>query len=81
MTYASAKGHAPIGRRLYMPEEWIEDRDRCKEAGVPETVMIFRTKPRMALEMIRDATAPSASSCCHVVSLSSFACFTTVILV
>jgi SRSO17 transposase len=39
-----------------MPEEWTKDRDRRKEAGVPETV-IFRTKPQMALEMIRDATA------------------------
>jgi SRSO17 transposase len=39
-----------------MPEEWIEDRERCKAAGVPETV-IFQTKPQMALEMIRDATA------------------------
>jgi SRSO17 transposase len=55
LTYASAKGHAPIDRRLYMPEEWIKDRERRKEAGVPETV-IFQTKPRMALEMIRDAT-------------------------
>jgi SRSO17 transposase len=56
LTYASTKGHAPIDRRLYMPEEWIKDRERSKEAGVPETV-IFRTKPQMALEMIRDATA------------------------
>jgi SRSO17 transposase len=56
LTYASAKGHAPIDRRLYMPEEWIKDSERCKEAGVPETVM-FQTKPQMALEMIQDVTA------------------------
>jgi SRSO17 transposase len=56
LTYASAKGHAPIDRRLYMPEEWIKDSERCKEAGVPETVIV-QTKPQMAFEMIRDATA------------------------
>jgi SRSO17 transposase len=55
LTYAGTKGHAPIDRQLYMPEEWINDKERLKEAGVPETV-IFQTKPQMALEMIKDAT-------------------------
>ena len=56
LTYAGTKGHAPIDRRLYIPEDWIQDAERCKEAGVPETV-IFQTKPQMALEMIQEATA------------------------
>lgn len=53
--YASKKGHAPIDRRLYIPSDWIEDRDRCTEAGVPDSVE-FQTKPKMALEMIQEAT-------------------------
>jgi len=56
LTYASQKGHSPIDRRLYIPEDWINDEERCKEAGVPETVS-FQTKPQMALEMIKEATA------------------------
>jgi len=57
LTYAGTKGHTPIDRRLYIPEEeWIWDKARCKEAGVPETVT-FQTKPQMALEMIQEATA------------------------
>jgi SRSO17 transposase len=56
LTYASNKGHAPIDRRLYMPEEWIDDEQRRKEAGVPES-LAFQTKPRMALEMIQAASA------------------------
>ena len=56
LTYASAKGHAAIDRRLYIPEDWFGDRERCRKAGIPETVN-FITKPRMALEMIQDATA------------------------
>jgi hypothetical protein len=56
LTYASAKGHAPIDRRLYIPEEWMEDRDRCKEASVPETV-IFQ-KPTLPKQIIYHAYAP-----------------------
>ena len=54
MTYASSKGYAPIDRRLYIPQEWIEDPERLKKAGVPESV-VFKTKPQIALEMIREA--------------------------
>ncbi len=35
LSYASAKGHAFIDRALYFPEEWTQDRVRCREAGVP----------------------------------------------
>ena len=56
LTYASVKGHAPIDRRLYIPEDWFNDPERCHKAGVPETAT-FQTKPKMALEMIQDATA------------------------
>lgn len=55
LTYASKKGHSPVDRRLYMPKEWMDDQERCKEAGVSESVK-FQTKPQMALEMIQDAT-------------------------
>jgi SRSO17 transposase len=58
LTYSSTKGHCPIDRRLYMPEEWVNDEHRRKAAGVPETVG-FQTKPQMALEMIQKATAAS----------------------
>ena len=56
LTYASKKGHSPIDRRLYIPEEWAKDTSRRNEAGIPET-LIFQTKPQMALEMIQEATA------------------------
>ena len=56
LSYASTKGHCPIDRRLYIPESWMADEDRLKEAGVPESVE-FQTKPEMALEMLQLATA------------------------
>ena len=55
LTYASKKGHAPIDRRLYIPKAWTTNSKRMKEARVPEEVD-FRTKPQLALRMIKDAT-------------------------
>lgn len=52
--YCSAKGHAFIDRRLFLPEEWARDPDRRKEAGVPDDV-VFRTKPALGLEMVETA--------------------------
>ena len=52
--YYSSKGHTFIDRRIYLPEEWCQDRQRREEAGVPESV-VFRTKPELGLEMIRTA--------------------------
>src|SRR5919107_1347166 len=43
LTYASPLGWACIDRALYLPEEWAEDKARCREAGVPEEVT-FATK-------------------------------------
>jgi len=43
-----------IDERLFLPEDWIEDEGRREEAGVPEDVE-FKTKPELALEMIKEA--------------------------
>ena len=55
LTYASTKGHTPIDRRLYIPKEWLEDKKRRDEAGIPKELK-FQTKPEMALEMLKEAT-------------------------
>src|SRR3954447_24577288 len=52
--YASSRGHALIDARLYLPEEWTDDPDRCRAAGVPDDVG-FATKPVQALAMVRQA--------------------------
>lgn len=54
VNYRSAAGHTLIDRRLFLPEEWAEDRPRRRAAGVPEDV-VFRTKPELALEMVHAA--------------------------
>jgi len=54
LTYAGAEDHTLLDTRLYLPEEWTADATRCQEAGVPADV-VFRTKPELALELIRTA--------------------------
>jgi len=34
--YASGRGAAFLDRDLYVPEEWVADPVRCREAGIPE---------------------------------------------
>jgi SRSO17 transposase len=46
----------PIAWRLYLPEVWCQDSERCQQAGVPEGIE-FQTKPELALEQIRQAVA------------------------
>jgi len=56
LTYSGKKGFAVIDRGLYLPEEWAYQKSRRDAAGVPEDVE-FRTKPQMALEMLKAANA------------------------
>jgi SRSO17 transposase len=44
----------PIACRLYLPREWAEDDARREKAGVPVDIR-FKSKPQIALELIRRA--------------------------
>ncbi|WP_322769776.1 IS701 family transposase, partial [Frankia sp. Cr1] len=50
--YASGRGRAYVDRELYLPEKWTDDRERCREAGIPDDVA-FATKTELALVMVR----------------------------
>ena len=54
LAYAGARGRTLLDRELYLPQVWAEDWERRKEAGVPGDVS-FRTKPRLAQEMLERA--------------------------
>lgn len=46
-----------LDRRLYLPEKsWIDDPDRCREAGIPDETT-FMTRPQQVIEMITAARA------------------------
>jgi SRSO17 transposase len=41
---------------LYIPKDWLMDRDRCQKAGIPDTLG-FRTKQEIAAEQVKQALA------------------------
>jgi SRSO17 transposase len=47
LTYATGRGHALIGRALYLPGACAGDEEHRELAGVPQEVM-FATKPQLA---------------------------------
>src|SRR2546429_5017691 len=54
LCYASGKGRALIDRELYLPKSWTEDRQRCRDAAIPDEVA-FATKPQQARAMLERA--------------------------
>lgn len=48
--YAVDDFHCLIDGELFLPEGWDQDRERCREAGIPDTV-VYRSKWRIALEL------------------------------
>ncbi|MFE1771588.1 IS701 family transposase [Streptomyces sp. NPDC059008] len=54
LSYTTERGHAFIRHRLYLPERRTSDRERCREADIPDEVA-FATKPAQAVELIGEA--------------------------
>jgi hypothetical protein len=46
LTYAAGRGHALIGRALYLPEGRASDEEHREMVGVPEELM-FASKPQL----------------------------------
>jgi SRSO17 transposase len=45
----------PVAYQLYLPEAWVQDRKRCRAAGVPPAIA-FRTKGEIALAQVDAVT-------------------------
>ena len=56
LSYASPLGQVLLDRELYVPQEWTDDRERCRQAGIPEERR-FATKPQLAQQMLARAFA------------------------
>lgn len=58
LTLAGAEVPVPVGLRLFLPEKWTADPERCAAAGVPEAGVVARSKGELALaELDRLLTA------------------------
>jgi SRSO17 transposase len=59
LAYATGRGCALIDRALYVPDEWLQDKARCQEAGIPMSTR-FLTKPQLAQHLLaRAAQVPA----------------------
>ena len=61
----AALGRGPraalVDFRLFLPEAWARDPERCAKAKVPETERVHRTKTELALAMVVAARARGSS--------------------
>ena len=53
--------HCLLDSELFLPEDWSQDRDRCREAGIPDD-MIYRPKWTIGLELYDRASATACTS-------------------
>jgi len=51
LSIANHHASLPVAYRLYLPQDWAEDGDRRRQAGVPADIR-FKTKPEIALEQL-----------------------------
>lgn len=59
LAYASAKGHALLDRRLYLPESWAKDKKRRQKCHVPRSAK-YQPKWRIALDLVKRSGVPHA---------------------
>jgi len=52
--WSSPEASCPIGWRLYLPREWIEDRQRAQKVKLPPEIP-YRSKTELALDLIDQA--------------------------
>jgi SRSO17 transposase len=56
LAMADGDFHCLVDGELFLPQSWSEDRKRCREAGIPDT-MTYRPKSEIALELYDRAHA------------------------
>jgi SRSO17 transposase len=49
LTLAGQEVPVPVGLRLFLPEDWVKDPERCAAAGVPDEAVVSRSKGEIAL--------------------------------
>ena len=42
-----------INERIFLPESWTENPERCEKAKIPKSEIVYKTKPELALDMIK----------------------------
>ena len=53
LAYVSPLSRTLADKRIYLPESWTLDKDRCAAAGVPEERWDYRSKTELPLDMLQ----------------------------
>jgi SRSO17 transposase len=56
LSYAAGDFHTLLSGELFLPEDWSEDRERCRAAGIPDAV-VHQPKWQIALQLRDRAVA------------------------
>jgi SRSO17 transposase len=51
--YSTGKYYGLADCSLFLPNVWIKDKNRSKKAGIPTDKMVYKSKPQLALEMVK----------------------------
>lgn len=79
--YASQRGYTLLDRRLYLPQEWLEDEayaERRAACGIPSEV-VFTTKPMLGWAMIQAVHQAGSVRCRWVACDEAFGRDTTLL--
>jgi SRSO17 transposase len=63
VSLACQQGSIPVAWQLYLPEDWAQDAERRKRAGVPESIR-FATKTQIALQQLQTLLSEGAPRHC-----------------
>ena len=63
VSLACDQGSIPVAWQLYLPEDWAQDAERRKRAGVPESLG-FATKTQIALKQLHNLLSEGAPRHC-----------------
>jgi SRSO17 transposase len=54
---SAGKHYCLIDTALFLPKEWTDDKKRCKAAGIPEEYIKYKSKPQLALQIVKHQLA------------------------
>ncbi len=64
LTLARGEVPVPIWMRLFLPESWTEDAERCQKAGIPDSERMHRPKWEIAVRGVKEARAAGVRFAC-----------------
>lgn len=57
LSLCNNKRSSLIDEALFLPKDWVNDKERSMKAGIPESKIVQKTKPVLALELVDKAIA------------------------